>query len=203
MTTATKMHYQLKATLNGIRPPIWRRILVPHDITLAALHEVLQIAFGWTDSHLHEFTAGDTLYGQSDPDCGTVRKDEHRARLHRVLTAPGARMTYTYDFGDDWEHTIVLEKVLTPDPQDAGTAFCSAGARACPPEDCGGPWGYEELLAALRDPKHPEHQQMREWLVEDFDPESFDAQEVNELLAELQLRPPAPTGRRRNRAGSA
>lgn len=178
--------YQLKVTIKHIRPPIWRRLLVPHDVTLAALHDVLQTAFGWTDSHLHQFIMGREHYALTDPDdfdFGRPTEDERRARLHLVLGGRARKLVYEYDFGDGWEHDIIVEKKLAP---DAGIAYprCTGGRRACPPEDCGGPWGYAGLLDAVGDPDHPEHEAMREWLGDDqFDPEAFDLETVNALLA--------------------
>ena len=175
---------QLKVTIKHIEPPIWRRLQVPADIKLAALHDVLQTAFGWTDSHLHQFVIGDVFYGLPDPDFsdwGRQVNDERRARLHKVTRRGVKRFVYEYDFGDGWEHQVILEKVLAP---EEGVAYprCVAGARACPLEDCGGPWGYQALLEAILDPDHPDYDEMSEWLDEDFDSEAFDLEAVNARL---------------------
>ena len=174
--------YQLKITLRGSKPPIWRRVQVPGDITLYKLHQVIQVAMGWDDEHLHQFTADGIDYGESAPEWGMEVKSERRAHLNQVAPAEKARFTYEYDFGDSWDHEILVEKILPP---EAGVHYpnCIKGKRACPPEDCGGIWGYEELVAAIRDPEHPEHEEMLEWVGEDFDPEEFDLEEIN---AELQ-----------------
>jgi hypothetical protein len=172
---------QLKVTLRGSRPPIWRRVLVPADVTLAQLHEILQLAMGWTDSHLHQFVARGVCYGSPDPDFGIDRKDERRVRLGNVLSVPKVRMVYEYDFGDGWEHEVVVEKVLPPEP-GGRYPWVVAGKRACPPEDCGGVFGYEQLLEALRNPAHPEHEDMMEWTGGELDPEAFDPEEVNLVL---------------------
>src|SRR5262245_56149608 len=176
--------FQLKIALAGIRPPVWRRVLVPGEMTLADLHDVVQVAMGWTDTHLHEFEIGDARYGAPDPDWDRDDvKDDARAKLFR-LAAAGSRFRYTYDFGDDWRHDITVEKVLTP---EAGTRYptCSAGRRACPPEDVGGPWGYPEFLAAVDDPSHPDHNHWAEWIGGSFDPERFDVSATNAVLTSL------------------
>lgn len=152
---------------------MWRRVLVPGEIVLGDLHDVIQTAFGWTDSHLHEFGIDGIRYGTLDPEWGSDDvEDEDRAKLFR-LAGEGSRLTYTYDFGDDWEHHMTVEKMLKPQP---GTRYpsCSTGRRACPPEDVSGPWGYAEFLEALGDPNHEEHEHWTEWVGGDFDPDAFD-----------------------------
>ncbi|MFQ5973697.1 MAG: plasmid pRiA4b ORF-3 family protein [Alphaproteobacteria bacterium] len=180
--------YQLKVTIENIRPPVWRRLQVPGDITLGSLHDVLQTAFGWTDSHLHQFVIGDTYFAVPDPEdagWGPRARDERRARLTDVIRRGAKRFVYEYDFGDGWEHEIIVEEILAP---ETGTAYprCLVGRRACPPEDCGGPWGYAELLETIRNPQHPDHVEMRDWVGEEFDPEHFDLDAVN-----AQLKPQA------------
>jgi hypothetical protein len=191
--TATPQEiYQLKITLLDSKPPIWRRLLVPSDLTLAQLHDVLQNAMGWQDCHLHEFRIGDLRFGVPDPDYGLMGDEEpmneRRRRLFNVLGEVGAKAEYTYDFGDSWEHRIVVEKVLPPEPGIRYPA-CTAGKRNCPPEDCGGMYGYYNLLAAIRDPEHEEREDLLEWIGGDFDPEAFSIDEVNKRLAPLQRRP--------------
>lgn len=166
--------YQLKVTLLDTKPPIWRRVLVDGASTLDHVHQVVQAAFGWWNYHLHEFEVGKTRYGVPDPedDWGPPAHDEREVRLDSIA-GPGSTMEYTYDFGDDWRHRVAVEKVL---PADSTTTVpgCIDGRRACPPEDCGGTWGYRELLGILADPTHPEHAERREWLGRPFDPETFD-----------------------------
>lgn len=181
------MMYQLKVTLNGIRPPIWRRLLVPSWYSLRDLHDVLQVAMGWTDSHLHQFVAKGTLYGQPDTEFGIERVNEKRVRLDEVLRTEKEAMTYEYDFGDGWEHKVVLEKILGHADEQVAPS-CVAGARACPPEDCGGVWGYADLLKILADPVHPEHEKLLEWLDGKFDPEAFDASAINGMLVRMKRR---------------
>lgn len=174
--------YQLKVSLSGAKPPIWRRLLVPSAVSLAQLHRILQLAMGWTDSHLHQFEVHGQFYGVPNPEFGKDIKNEARVRLADVLMREKDSMMYEYDFGDGWEHKIVLEKIL--EHSEAGAApRCIGGARACPPEDCGGIWGYMDILAALRDPSHESHEEIREWFDDDFDPEHFDVGETDALLA--------------------
>jgi hypothetical protein len=178
--------YQFKVTLAGSKPPIWRRLLIPGQMTLVQLHEVLQIAMGWTDSHLHDFDIDSEMYGEPNPEDRAMglkpTRNERTVRVSKVLGVVGAKANYTYDFGDDWVHRIVVEKILPPVP---GVSYpvCVAGKRNCPPEDCGGIYGYENLVAAIGDPDHEDHQDLKEWLGRDFDPESFDLNQVNEALA--------------------
>lgn len=176
--------YQIKVTLKHSRPPIWRRLQVPADTKLGKLHDILQAAMGWTDSHLHAFRVGDTSYGVPDPDFPDDMKSERSARLDRIAGERGT-LIYEYDFGDGWEHELKIEKIL---PAEKGKRYplCLAGSRACPPEDCGGVFGYARLLEVLTDPKHEEHEETLEWLGEDFDPEAFDLNEVNQGLKVLR-----------------
>lgn len=173
--------YQIKVTLRDVSPPAWRRVEVPGDTKLGKLHRILQAALGWTDSHLHAFRIGRTVYGVPDPDFPDDETvNERNVRLARIA-AQGDKLIYEYDFGDGWEHELRVEKVIPADPA-VHYPRCTAGSRACPPEDCGGPGGYEHLLEVLRDPKHEEHDEMREWIGGDFDPEAFDLEAVNREL---------------------
>ena len=173
--------YQLKITLRDIQPPIWRRIQVASDVTLYQLHNLLQLVIGWSDSHLHQFAKGRTFYGTPDQEFGDAVLPEKKIRLKDVLGRPRARMLYEYDFGDSWEHDVVLERVLEP---DAETAYpvCLAGQRACPPEDCGGVPGYYYLLEALADRRHPEHEEFKEWTGGGFDAEEFSVETINRYI---------------------
>ena len=181
--------YQFKITLLGTKPPIWRRVLVPSNVTLKQMHEVIQVAMGWTDSHLHEFKIGNKRFGQPDPDDGFMGlppvADERKLRLASVLGVAGAKARYTYDFGDGWTHAIVVEKVLAPDPK-IKYPVCTDGKRNCPPEDCGGVGGFKNLLEALADPDHESHDDLTEWIGE-FDAEYFSVDDVNGELKRLRL----------------
>jgi hypothetical protein len=167
------------------------RELAPADLTLEQLHHVLQVAMGWDDCHMHEFRIGQQRFGTPDPMerafGGSRTASERTARLFSVLGRAGAKAVYTYDFGDSWEHQIVVEKRLTPEPGHAYPA-CLAGKRHGPREDRGGIPGFYNLLEAIRDPEHEEHEELLEWLGEGFDPEAFSADEVNRQLAPLQRR---------------
>lgn len=169
--------YQLKVTLQGTKPPIWRRFQVRDDLTLEKLHGLLQDIMGWTNSHMHQFIVRDTYYGHRDPEL-PPRQDEKRVHLRDVLKKPNDRMIYEYDFGDSWEHLVVLEQVL---PHELRTRYpiIMGGKRACPPEDCGGVPGFYRLLDALASPKHPEHQNMVQWVGGAFDPQAFDVGALN------------------------
>ena len=169
---------QIKINLRDIRPPVWRRVVVPADITLGQLHRVIQNAMGWWDYHLHAFDIGDKHYGVPDPEDWIPTIDESRVQLRRAAEV-GQSFRYTYDFGDDWEHDIVIEKPLT-DPIDVPR--CIAGRMACPPEDVGSTPGYANFLEAISNPAHPEHAEYLEWIGRPFDPAAFDIDEINEAL---------------------
>ena len=170
----------LQVTLEGIDPLIWRRLEVPSDMTLARLHRVLQVAMGWTDTHLHQFLDGEDRYGPLDSEMGKQR-DERGTRVGDLLQSPGDRITYAYDFGDGWEHEILLERKSMPEPR--GTyPICVGGERACPPEDCGGVPGYLDFLEAVSQTNHPRHAEMIEWIGGEFDPEAFSVERVNRKL---------------------
>lgn len=170
---------ELTVTLRDVEPPVWRRIVVPESLTLRELHAVLQTAMGWQDDHLFLFRVGDVVYGDVDDFPGEVGDDE--TVTVGDAAAVGTAFGYEYDFGDGWEHVVEAGQRLPA--VGTGTPFCMAGARACPPEDCGGPPGYEHLLRVLADPRHPEHEELTEWVGGEFDPEAFDLAATNELLA--------------------
>lgn len=171
--------YKLKVTLERIAPPIWRRVLVPSDATFADLHRVIQESMGWLDYHLHVFRIGDRHIGMRHEDSDD--EDGRKVSLDSVVDKRGTVFSYEYDFGDGWDHLIKLEEVLDPDPR-VTYPICIAGARACPPEDSGGPGGYQDLLEILASPKHPEHDDRLSWLGGLYDPEGFDVNRVNAAL---------------------
>lgn len=194
--TDKKKHqtYHLKVTLRDIRPPIWRQFRVSGDITLDCLHQVLQAVMGWTDTHLHLFRIDGVKYGEPDPefdDSENPTENEMAIRLDQVISQEGKQFKYLYDFGDGWEHAIIVEKIS---PQEVlEYPVCIGGARACPPEDCGGVNGYKEFTEALRDPRHERHSEPVEWLGKEFRPEHFDLEKVNHRLKLIfQVQPSAP-----------
>lgn len=174
--------YQLKVMLRHSQPLIWRRIQVEGDTTLGELHDVLQIVMGWENDHLHAFRVGRTSYGIPDPEFSTDVQDEDMVFLDEVA-AKGDTFIYEYDFGDGWEHEIKVEKILSAEPE-VNYPVCLSGERACPPEDCGGVYGYQRLLEILGNPEHEEYADMAEWIGDEFDPETLDIDAIN---AELNI----------------
>lgn len=179
--------YQLHVALSGSNPLIWRRIQVPGGLTLAVLHKVLQWTMGWEEDHLHEFVIGGTNYGpsaSSDNPFALEMRDECRVRVKDVIPATGKSFRYIYDFGDDWIHEITVEKA---DLADEGASYprCLEGKNACPPEDSGGLYGYYGKLEIIKDTKHPEHEDIKEWMGGRFDPSFFSVEAVNRRLRGL------------------
>jgi hypothetical protein len=188
MRTCQNVAYRLKIVLVGTRPPIWRRLLVPASLSLRDLHRVIQVAMGWDsvhyDSHLHELRIAGTRY--ADPahgleGFGARAADEGAASLAKVAKEKD-RFSYLYDFGDSWDHRVVVEKVSS---SSAMSPVCLGGARACPPEDCGGLWGYDDLFEVLSDPTDPRHAELSERAGELADPDVFALDEVNRLLDQM------------------
>ncbi|MGK5095198.1 plasmid pRiA4b ORF-3 family protein [Deltaproteobacteria bacterium TL4] len=177
------MIYQLKVTLKGSKPPIWRRIQVASDINLSKLHRILQIVMGWEDCHLHQYIIGGMNYGKPDHEFGNEIENESRVKLDQFR--PKMKFVYEYDFGDSWGHEMVVEKTLLPE-EGVSYPICITGKRACPPEDCGGIWGYASFLEAIQNPGHPEHEEMLEWAGGEFDPEAFDLDAINQELKRLR-----------------
>ena len=176
----------LRIDLQEVRPPIWRRVRVPSAITLAELHDVVQIAMGWTDSHLHRFVVGGERYTIDPVERELDALDSSKVTLAEVAPRPKAVLGYEYDFGDDWKHRVLVEDVV-PSGDEPGPT-CVAGKRACPPEDCGGPWGYAELLVILADERHPDHEERLEWAGGPIDPEAFDLDGVDAELRRSRRR---------------
>lgn len=179
--------YRLKVGLAGAKPPIWRRLEIPADVDLERLHLIIQVSFGWDGSHLHVFETPYGEFGIDDPELG--HRPAAGVTLAQVLPGERTKITYLYDFGDDWRHQILVEKVLDPD-ESVTYPRCTGGRRAAPPEDCGGIWGYGDLLDVLADPAHPDHASSLEWLgldsATDFDPTAFDASAITSALASLE-----------------
>jgi yecA family protein len=182
--TTTPQTYQLRVSLDYSKPEIWRRLRVPSDTNLIALHQILQIAMGWEGYHLHEFIHNKRQYGPIEDEFSGNVEDEFDYELGDLLKREGDHLTYLYDFGDSWEHQVVLEKI-TPQRKGDDVAKCTTGARACPPEDVGGIPGYERLLAILQKPAHEEYEEMLEWLGDDYDPRAFDKAAINSDLEYL------------------
>lgn len=178
MTTASdSKRLRIKIVLDNVLPMVWRRVEVNDDLTFYQLHRVIQQAMGWEDCHLHEFevarlrvgtaSAGDAMFMIRD-----VLIPERRTRLFELLDGR-RKFRYWYDFGDDWWHTITIEKRLPPE-SGSPVVVLMEGENACPPEDCGGPWGYADLVAALARPGRPEYANAVDWLGMAFDPAAFD-----------------------------
>lgn len=165
--------YQIKVTLLGSEPPIWRRFQVADDITLRKLHAILQVVMGWENAHLYEFTKGRDYLSKS-------------AILFQVAPRVRSKFIYTYDMGDSWDHEILVEKTA-PFPGGQHCPVCLEGQRACPPEDSGGLWGYYDMLDAVKDPSHPDQENFLEWLGDDFDPEAFDLEVINKRLRRFKI----------------
>jgi len=175
---------RLKITLDDVEPKVLRRIEVPLAIKLDRLHLTIQAAMGWTDSHLYEIRAGDAGWGLPDPDWHGGPLDARKAKLVDILEDVGVKtLRYLYDFGDGWEHTIKIERLVDPDSGVLYPRLVEASGR-CPPEDVGGPWGYAEMLEAIKDPKHERHDEICEWLADDFDPHLIDIEAlINDVAA--------------------
>mgnify|MGYP001591232569 CR=1 FL=1 len=172
--------YRLKITLMGLKPPVWRRVLVLGDTSLGELHAIIQRAMGWSNSHLHMFHVGEKRYAPRTPDWDDV-EDERKFILWGIAPEAGFKFFYEYDMGDSWGHEIKVETIASETADFKGPE-CLVGARACPPEDCGGIEGYEDFLAAIRAPKHEQHDEMIEWVGDDFDPDDFDVDRANKAL---------------------
>jgi hypothetical protein len=188
ISMAKKEIFQIKIFLKRSKPKIWRRILVPSDMKLFDLHKVLQTTMGWTNSHLHQFIKDGVYYTEKMADDDfwddAMSVDYKKMKVSSLLDYVKDKMMYEYDFGDGWEHEILLEKVL-PFDKNLLLPVCLDGRMNCPPEDCGGTWGYENMLEILNQPEHPEYKDTKEWLSEDFDPGHFSIDEVNQGLSSV------------------
>lgn len=174
--------YQIKVTLRGSRPPIWRRFEILSNTKLGSVHRTLQIVMGWGNCHLYHFIVGDTCYGKPNPyDVAHGEKDQTRVRLDQVLCKPKDIIRYEYDFGDSWLHDVVLERIRDRDLREQYPVILEAQG-ACPPEDVGGINGFYEFLVAISNPRHREHKYMKEWWGGPFDPRDYDIEERNEAL---------------------
>ena len=181
----TRNIYQIQISLKEFKPKIWRRILVQSDLLLSDFHKIIQTSMGWTNSHLHHFIKNRTFYTlkMKDDDLWDEMDnlDYKEMKISDLLKKEKERIIYEYDFGDGWEHDILLEKIL-PFDEKLKYPICISGKMNCPPEDCGGVWGYSNMLEILKQPEHEEYDSYIEWLGGEFDPEYFDQDEVNDLL---------------------
>jgi hypothetical protein len=178
---------QIKVTLRGSQPLIWRRIQARSDTTLARFHRILQKVMGWEDAHLHRFVIHGACYGvpaQGEREARKTR-DERKYMLRDVVPREGSHFAYDYDLGDYWQHILVVERTLAP-KEGVLYPVCLAGARACPPEDVGGIGRYHDFLQAIANPAHPEHDDFTEWIGGAFDPEAFDPSEISQKLHKLK-----------------
>ncbi len=181
--------YQLKISLLGTDPVVWRRVQVPGSFSLAKLHDVIQLSMGWDDSHMHQFIIGKELYGQPSEEEdweGTKVFDERKTGLSDLKARIKKKFIYEYDFGDSWQHEIKVEKVIAAKETILKHPILLAGERACPPEDVGGIPGYEEFLAALKNPEVEENAEILEWYGEEYDPDHVGLDEINKLLKKLR-----------------
>jgi hypothetical protein len=175
------MLYELKVSLKEIRPQIWRLIQVPSDTNLRRMHRILQVAMGWENYHLYIFIVDGKRYSEPNADWDVL--DSRLVTLNRIFAGGKTSFQYEYDMGDSWIHEIKLKKQIESEITKPG---CIGGARACPPEDCGGVPGYYQLLEAITDPKNPEHDSMVEWVGAGYDPEAFDLAKVDRALKRLR-----------------
>lgn len=182
--------YQLRISLDEAEPSVWRRLWVPDTLTLAKLDRVLQAAMGWTNSHLHDFAIEGRSYGMPREDEFLDELppllDDRKHVVADVLGTTVQRFSYLYDFGDHWQHTVVVEQVMLPNELNTWP-LCIEGRNACPPEDVGGLGGYEEFLQAMRDPTNEEHEAMWRWCGGPFDPAGFDVNATNAAIRALKL----------------
>lgn len=179
---ATPKLYELHVELEDIQPRIWRKILVPGSIRLTQLHDLLQLVMGWTNSHLHSFQFGKKVFSSRPTELEELNMlDEAKHTLEGVLGDSLSEFVYEYDFGDSWRHLIQVKLVSKPNTEWF-YPLCIAGERAAPPDDVGGAPGYMEFLAAIKNPKHPEHESLLIWIGGAFDPEGFDLNAINRTL---------------------
>lgn len=183
--SASTMH-RLKIQLAGVKPPVWRRILIESNAKLPFVSRVLLTSMGWTDTHLHEFAVGRVSYGVRDPDFQSDVRSERSVTLAQIAPNVKDHFLFDYDFGDGWRHRVTVEEIV--ESTDDAFPTCIAGVRSCPPEDCGGPYGYADLLEALADPAHEEHERLKEWVGEYFEPNTFDRVQTNRDLRTIAQR---------------
>jgi len=187
-TLKWKNIYQLKITLIGSKPPIWRRFQVSDDITLQRLDGIIQIVMGWENAHLHQFVINGEEYGKPDKEFDKEINNEKKFTMGEIIVREKQRFEYQYDFGDDWRHDLLVEKIFPAEP-DWKHPVVLVGARACPPEDCGGIWGYMDMLEIMSNPKHERYDEIMDWTGGEFDPEAFPMDEINTCLKKSKSPP--------------
>lgn len=175
--------FQIHIALKYIKPRIWRRLLVAADTPVEDFHKIIQTTMGWENCHLHHFIKDDLIYSLSSEEdlFGFGNIDYQGIKIRKLLCFEGDKILYVYDFGDDWVHEIRLEKILSADNRQKHPV-CLKGKRACPPEDCGGVWGYQRILEIMENPQHPDYDNTMEWIGEDFMPDYFNVEEINAAL---------------------
>ena len=172
-------------TLKHSKPPIWRRLLISGNTTLFDLHKIIQIAMGWTNSHLHQFIIDEKYYSIPSEDDWEPVIDERKYKISDIVKIEKRKFIYEYDFGDSWEHEVLVEKIMPIDPK-IEYPICIKGKKACPPEDVGGIWGFEEFLEAMKDPQHPEHESYISWWGGQYDPDEFNLDKINKALQKIE-----------------
>ena len=195
-TKESTVIYQLKIVLRGVHPPVLRVLQIRGDASLGKLHDYLQGVMGWTDSHLHEFKIKGERYRDAEQMYeDSIEPDMYDEKKHTLskLLKEGDTFEYEYDFGDCWEHDILVEKIIPPQ-EGIYYPLCLYGERSCPPEDCGGPWGYEDLLNIIKNPTHEDHKQYSEWAGKGFDPVKFDIAKTNWTLDKIKSNLREPRG---------
>ncbi|MBK8983479.1 MAG: plasmid pRiA4b ORF-3 family protein [Ignavibacteria bacterium] len=174
---------QFKITLKGSNPKIWRRFQTEDNLMFRDLHYLIQAIMGWENDHLYQFIFEEDRYiGDPEMHEGDDISDDKETELSEIFNAPKTIIIYEYDFGDGWEHELVLENILEKNPEQH-YPVCLAGELNCPPEDCGGIYGFYDMLNILKDEKHPDHEEIKEWMGEDYDPDLFDIERVNKFLS--------------------
>lgn len=178
----TKQVFQLKITMVETKPIIWRRILVDSDTLLVDLHKIIQTTIGWSNAHLHIFNDGKNDYAPIELEVDNSL-DSNKVNLNKIFKKVEQSILYEYDFGDSWSHEVYLEKIIETE-EEMQLPTCLDGARKCPPEDCGGVWGFKDFLKIISNPKDPQYKEMKEWLGGEYDPNYFKLEEINAQLKE-------------------
>lgn len=180
---------RLRIELEDTEPLVWRRVDVPLDLRLRRVHDVIQAVFDWTTSHLHQFEVGERLYGMTEvmgDDLGGERlRSDRNVKLGKALESGVEEFLYIYDFGDNWEHWIIVEQTFAPEPEVEYPVLVD-GARRAPPEDIGGPPGFAEFLEVIADESHPDHAELQSWHAEPFDPDDMQLEKVEAMLLRIQ-----------------